>query len=322
MLIGIDIGGTKCAVTSGRIADGSMKIMNKVMFKMAEYSGPSEILDRFAMEIENISVEDAEAIGISCGSPMDAERGIIMSPPNLPGWDNIEIIKYFEDRFGIRTFLQNDANACAIAEWKFGAARGLKNVVFLTFGTGMGAGLILDGKLYSGTDGMAGEIGHIRLSKNGPVGYGKTGSFEGFCSGGGIAQMGKIKANELLNAGNSCGFCKTSDDIEKITAKLIADAAKNGNETAKEIYRISSVKLGQALAIIIDILNPQMIVIGSIYTRCEELIRGAAEAVLEKECLAVSRKSCVISGAALGERIGDYAALSIAALGLEEGKNA
>ena len=113
-----------------------------------------------------------------------------MSPPNLPGWDNIDIVKQIKTHFGVPVHLQNDANACALAEWKFGAGRGTKNMVFLTFGTGLGAGLILDGKLYSGTNDNAAELGHIRLDRFGPVGFGKTGSFEGFCSGGGIAQLG------------------------------------------------------------------------------------------------------------------------------------
>ena len=102
---------------------------------------------------------------------------------------------YMEKELGIRPVLQNDANACAIAELKWGAGRRLQNFVFLTFGTGMGAGLILNGALYSGTNDMAGEIGHIRMEDDGPVGYGKAGSFEGYCSGGGIAQLGRMKAS-------------------------------------------------------------------------------------------------------------------------------
>lgn len=102
-----------------------------------------------------------------------------------------DIVEFFEHQFSIPAAIQNDANACALAEWKFGAGRGTQNIIFLTFGTGLGAGLILDGKLYSGTNDNAGEVGHIRLDNFGPVGYGKAGSFEGFCSGSGIAQLAR-----------------------------------------------------------------------------------------------------------------------------------
>ncbi|KAI4454045.1 developmentally regulated gtp-binding protein-related [Holotrichia oblita] len=154
-----------------------------------------------------------------------------MSPPNLPGWDDVHIVKYFEQKYNIKTVLENDANACALAEWQFGAGKdkNLSNVIFITCGTGFGAGLILDGRLYSGTNGMAGEIGHIRYEKFGPVGYGKSGTFEGFCSGGGIAQIAKMKLIELFQTGKKASFCNNIEDIDKITAKTVADAANNGN---------------------------------------------------------------------------------------------
>ena len=109
--------------------------------------------------------------------------------------------------------MQNDANAGAIAEWKYGAGKGYNNLIFLTFGTGMGAGLILNGKLYSGTTDLAGEVGHIRLAEMGPVGFGKAGSFEGFCSGGGIAQLAQIKVREKLQMGEKVSFCESIDDL-------------------------------------------------------------------------------------------------------------
>ena len=115
-----------------------------------------------------------------------------MKPPSLPLWNNIEVVKYFEERFKIKTYLQNDANACAVAEWKHGAGMGSQNMIFLTFGTGFGAGLILDGKLYSGTNDNAGEIGHVRLTQNGPLGYNKRGSCEGYCSGSGIKRLSEL----------------------------------------------------------------------------------------------------------------------------------
>ena len=190
----------------------------------------------------------------------------------------------------------------------------------MTFGTGLGAGLILDGKLYAGTNDNAGEIGHIRLSEFGPVGYGKSGSFEVFCSGGGIAQIAKMKVLERLQMGQKVGFCKTPDDLGKLDAKAVAAAADAGDKLALEIYAESGRKLGAGLSIIVDILNPQAIVIGSIFTRSRNLLWKHARAVLETEALPLARKACKILPAKLGENIGDYAALSVAAYRISQNK--
>ena len=216
-----------------------------------------------------------------------------------------------EERFGFDAYLQNDANACALAEWKFGAGKGLRNMIFLTFGTGMGAGLILDGKLYSGTNDMAGEVGHMRIAADGPIGYGKRGSFEGFCSGGGIGRLAQEMARKTLESGRSTLMCKTAEDIENITAKSAAEAAENGDETAKEVYRICGEKLGEGLAILADILDPQAIIIGSIFARSGHLLKGSMEKALHREALSQTA-GCRIIPAGLGEKIGDLASLGIA----------
>lgn len=309
MFIGIDIGGTKCAVTKGN-SDG--EIFEKIKFATSDCR---ETLNKIFDAVKKMG--EAEAIGISCGGPLDSRRGIICSPPNLPGWDNVEICSLLKDASGVPAFLQNDANACALAEWQYGAGKGCQNMVFLTFGTGLGAGLILDGKLYSGTNDMAGEVGHIRLSSFGPVGFGKSGSFEGFCSGGGLKQIGQMLAREKLQMGEKTLYCQSMNELEKISAKTIADAADMGDETAKEVYRICGEKLGDGLSIIIDILNPERIVIGSIFARSQNLLCEGMERVLSKEALAQSLKVCSVLPAALGEEIGDYAALAVAKEGLK-----
>lgn len=305
MYIGIDIGGTKCAVVYG---DEEGNIISKERF---DTTNVKDTLENIFSAIENLGA--AEAVGISCGGPLDSERGVILSPPNLPGWDEIYIVKMIEEKFGIPCAIENDANACALAEYNFGSGKGCKNMVFFTFGTGLGAGLILDGKLYRGTNGMAGEAGHIRLSDFGPVGYGKAGSFEGFCSGNGIAQIGMTKAREMLQQGKTTAFCKSFDELEKITAKKIAECAKEGDELSKEIYRICGRKMGLGLSVIADILNPERIVLGSIYPRCKELLEESIYEVMKEETLSYSFGVCKVVPAKLGEEIGDYAALAVAA---------
>jgi glucokinase len=185
-------------------------------------------------------------------------------------------------------------------------------MIFLTFGTGMGAGLIIDGKLYSGTNDNAGEVGHIRLDGLGPVGYGKSGSFEGFCSGGGIAQLARIKAMEKLQMGETVPFCRNINELHLVTAQTVAEAANNGSELALEIYDTCGRYLGMGLSILIDILNPECIVIGSIYVRSAHLLVSAMEKSLQKESLPLSLKTCKIVPAQLEETIGDIASLSVA----------
>ena len=315
--IGLDIGGTKCAVCIGEVKDGVLTLIDKEKFATGKGRDPYEVLAELythsvsVLETHGMSFSDIAGIGISCGGPLDASRGVILSPPNLPGWDHIEIVKYFEEKTGVKTYLQNDANACAVAEWKFGAGRDpetgkcVDNMIFCTFGTGLGAGLILNGRLYSGTSDMAGEVGHIRLAPDGPVGYGKAGSFEGFCSGGGIAEMSK----QMLSIYNGM----TSIPRDNVTAKTVAQEAEKGDKLAGAIYRRCAEKLGMALSVLIDILNPEKIVIGSIYERSGHLLESTMREVIEREALSLSAQVCEIVPAMLGDSIGDYAAIGVAA---------
>jgi glucokinase len=271
-------------------------------------NGISEILKK-----QKLSVMDIAAIGISCGGPLDSKKGVVMSPPNLPGWNEVHIVEYFENQFSIPASIQNDANACALAEWKFGAGRGTQNMIFLTFGTGLGAGLILDGKLYSGTNDNAGEVGHIRLENFGPIGYGKAGSFEGFCSGSGIAQLARIRAMEMFQMGENVSYCKGIEELQSITAQQVAEAANDGSSLALGVFETCGTYLGKGLSVLIDILNPECIVIGSIYIRASHLLIPSLEKALKMDSLPLARKVCRIVPAELDEQIGDIASLSVAA---------
>ncbi len=293
--IGIDVGGTKCAVIVGEYEKGEIKIISREAFSTDVDGNPYDVIEKFA---EIISKEkDFKAIGISCGGPLDSKRGIVLCPPNLPKWIDVPIVDVLSERFGVPVFLQNDANACALAEWKLGAGKGTENMIFLTFGTGFGAGLILDGKLYIGTSDMAGEVGHVRLTEDGPEGYGKHGSAEGYCSGGGIKNLGKLFG------------------VDK-TAKELAIAANTGDETAIEIYKTSGKYLGRMIAILADILNPECVVIGSVFARSEALLRPSMEEEIKKEALSYTSQCIEVKPALLGDKIGDYAALITAVYGL------
>lgn len=280
--IGIDIGGTKCAVVRG---DEEGRILEKLAFPTKDCE---ETLKEIFSGVQTLRTKQVLSIGVSCGGPLDQENGRILSPPNLPGWDDVPITRKLSEAFHVPAYLQNDADACALAEWRFGAGRGCSHMIFLTFGTGLGAGLILNGKLYTGSCGMAGEAGHLRLFPDGHTGYGKAGSYEGYCSGGGIAQYGKGSAKEL------------------------ALRAAAGDEEALKLWADTGNYLGRLLSLLIDLFNPERIIIGSIYARAGRFMEEEMQKVLKKETLEKNLAACQILPAKLGDAIGDIAAISVA----------
>ncbi len=314
MLLGFDIGGTKCAAITAQWADGTITLLKKEKIPTDLTVAPAEMLRRLIDLADGMMEEAPTAIGVSCGGPLDSAKGIILGPPNLPGWDHVEIAEILREHYGVPVRLQNDANACAVAEWKFGAGRGCNDLVFLTFGTGLGAGLILGGRLYSGANDNAGECGHIRLDRFGPVGYGKAGSFEGFCSGGGLSQLGYSTALEQIQQGKCPSYYRPGMTQSEVTAKALAEAARAGDETALAVWEVCGEYLGRGLAVLMDILNPRRIVLGSIFARSGDLLRPAMERVISREALAGTRSCCEIVPAELGEEIGDYAAIATALL--------
>lgn len=318
--LGIDIGGTKCAVILGKDkipSDINELIIEKISFPTDVDRGHKEVIKEIIEKIDyilhkhNVEYKELIGIGISCGGPLDSKKGVINCPPNLPDWDSVPIVSILEEYFNVKVILHNDANACAVAEWRFGAGKNTENMVFLTFGTGMGAGIILNGKLYTGTNDMAGEVGHIRLTENGPVGYGKSGSFEGYCSGGGIRNLALDIAKEYLRNNKKSILFETESDLVSLSAKRIAEALKLNDEFALEVYSECAEKLGRGLSVIIDVLNPEKIVIGSIYERNHEFFLPRVTEVIKKEALSYSVGVCEIVPSALGDNIGDFASLGI-----------
>jgi len=292
-IIGVDIGGTKCTVVR---ADAEGTVADTRSFPTGDVRDTLARLYDAAGEL--IRGPDV-VFGVTCGGPIDARAGLILSPPNLPGWDEVPVTRDLVACFGGRAFLMNDADAGALAEWRWGAARGAEDVIFCTHGTGFGAGLILGSRLYEGATGAAGEIGHVRLEADGPVGYGKAGSVEGFCSGGGIARLAARMARERGTEA-------------PLTAREIALAAREGDGLCREVMNASGRQLGRALAVLVDLLNPEVIVLGGIFPRAGDLLRDAMEEALRDEALARSAEACRIVPAELGESIGERAPVAAA----------
>lgn len=284
LVIGIDLGGTKCSV--------SYLDERKVVESLRLPTG--ELADTFPSllaEFERLRKRRSVLIGVSCGGPLDNVKGVILNPPNLhESWHNVAICKLLTDAVGEEACLMNDANACALAEWKFGAGRGTQHMIFLTSGTGMGGGLVLNGALYEGATGDAGEIDHVRLSQYGPVGYGKIGSVEGFCSGGGIARLAEKRIK--LYGGVPPVWAPVG---KPLTLKQIAEAAHGGDKLAREIMAEAGSRLGEALAILIELFHPERIVLGGFFPLCRYLFQPTMNQSLDCDDLrfpARRAKSC------------------------------
>lgn len=299
--IGFDIGGTKCAVSLGSVQDDTLTVQARQ--EVPTEDSPTAVFDQVANTVKTwIDTYDVRKAGISCGGPLDAAAGIILSTPNLAApWHGFEIVAYIRSRFGLEARLENDANASAVAEWKYGAGKGKQNVVFLTFGTGLGAGLIMNGRLYAGSNGNAGEIGHIRLEKQGPIGYNKIGSAEGFCSGGGIQRLCRLRAGER-------GVSVEAD----VTTKVIFERASAGDAFYRSVIVESAEQFARVLGILIDLLNPDVIICGGVFMRNYAFFMSVMTPLLEAECLPETYRACRIRPAAIGENVGDYAALAVA----------
>jgi len=311
-IIGYDIGGTKCAVVLADASSG-ITIINRAQFNTpAGYPAARDLLFKHTYDLlahHGLTPTDIKAVGISSGGPLDSVKGIIHSPPNLPGWDDIPICHDITQELGIPAYLQNDANACALVEWKLGAGRGTKNMIFITMGTGFGAGIIAEGVLINGASGMAGEVGHIRLKDDGPVGYGKEGSVEGFCSGAGITMQASAFTLDKIHEGASIKWLDDCITIHTISPEVMAKYAYAGDALAIQFFNEIGENLGSTLAMLIDMLNPERIVIGSIFVRCEKLLRPSMQRVIDMEALGRSRNACEILPAETGEELGDLASI-------------
>jgi glucokinase len=311
--LGVDVGGTKTAVI---LSAHPPEALARIEFATLPDQGPERALQLIVESGRSLLAQHSvgvQAVGVSCGSPLDRVRGIIQAPPNLATWVDVPIRSLLEEAFDAPCQVENDANAGAVAEHRFGAGVGADHMVFLTLGTGLGAGIIANGSLYLGAQGDAGEIGHVRLSPTGPVGYHKAGSIEGWSSGGGIAQLA---ARVLARPGRSSRL----HAVENVTARDVGIAAQAGDAVARSILRRSGERLGQTLAMLIDVLNPQRIVLGGLAWRMGEPFMAPMRRVMEREALPQTLRACEVVPAALGEKIGDVAAMCVA-MGLE-GKRA
>jgi glucokinase len=254
----IDIGGTKIALGLAGL-DGQPLIFHR--FPTRIKNRPEQILEEAAAELERMAGETGTqlvAVGIGCGGPLDRRRGLILSPPNLPGWDEFPIVRLVEERLGLPVLLDNDANAAALGEHEYGAGRGLRNLVYITISTGIGGGLIINNQLVHGVGDGAGEVGHMVVEPEGPsCGCGARGCLEALCSGTSIAR----RASERL-ALNGQHSTLREGGAENVTARSVVEAAQAGDAVACAVWDETIHYLARGLSNIIAALAPEAIILG------------------------------------------------------------
>lgn len=297
LVLALDIGGTKTTAAIGTV-EGKILSQKTLPTRAKEGFGVAwEVIAQLTGEVLSEQKDQVSSIAVSIGGPVDAAAGVILSPPNLPGWDEVPLKQLIEERFNLPVDVEHDAKAGALAEHYFGVAIGVKNFVFLTVGTGIGAGALIDGRLARGNRDNFGEVGHWRLAESGPALYGKPGSWEGTASGAGVAAMATESNPDRWPAGTA--------------ASAVFDAARAGDEEAKVVVDRFSESLGRGIALIIDLLAPERIVLGSLGVRTGDLILEKVQSIVNRE--SSSRNlPCPVVPSGLGEDLGILAPLAVA----------
>lgn len=308
LLAGLDIGGTKLAWSVGT-ADGTVLASERCPTDHAR--APESLLQRALDGLwrlaESLDRGAPAALGVACPGPFLQPEGQFLEPPNLPRWQGFALTDFLAERVSVPFRAMNDANAGVLAEWTWGAARGTDTAVFLTMGTGMGAGLMIGGKLFEGPLGFAGEVGHLRLAADGPVGFGKRGSAEGYLSGPGLVQVARGEALRCRQLGLQTDL----EDSDALTPERICELARSADRAALATIDICGRRLGELCALLTDLLNPDVIVLGTIGTAFPDLFLPRVRAVLDEEAIPRSAAHVEVCASGLAQR-GEQSALVIA----------
>ena len=313
-VVGIDIGGTKLATV---VADNTGHILNKVRKPTLSDRGPEYALQllfdmvRETVELSDLEQEAISAIGVSCGGPLDTKTGIVYSPPNLPGWDALPLKAQLESEFHIPVTIENDANASALAEYRFGGGRGYSAVLYMTMSTGIGGGIVIDGQVYHGANDSAGEVGHQILLPDGPsCGCGKRGCLEALCSGPAIARRAQAavrnnstSAAMLLNLVNG--------RIEDVRSEHVLEAARQGDVLALQLVEETAYYMGWGIANLVNVLNPDIVLLGTIAIAAGDLLLDPIRKTVSEFAMTRPAEAVKIAPAQLGDKLGDLAAIAL-----------
>jgi len=316
-VVGIDIGGTKLATV---VADKTGHILGKVRKPTHSEKGPEYaiglLFDMVREVVNQVGVEQTSisAIGVSCGGPLDTKTGIVYSPPNLPGWDALPLKALLESEFQVPVIIENDANASALAEFRFGGGRGYSAVLYMTMSTGIGGGIVIDGQVYHGANDSAGEVGHQILLPNGPrCGCGKRGCLEALCSGPAIARRAQAAIRKQRKGGKSPTALLTLADgqIEAVKSEHVLAAARTGDALALELVQETAYYMGWGIANLVNILNPDIVLLGTIAVAAGDLLLDPIRETVSKFAMTRPAEAVNIAPAELGDALGDLAAVAL-----------
>jgi glucokinase len=307
LVIALDIGGTQSRVA---LVNSDAKILKRVSVPTEAGQGYKIIIKSIRELLTDDELARVVGIGVAIAGLVRADSGTLVYSPNMPGWLNFPIKQIFADEFGVPIYVGNDASLAAIGEYKYGAAKDIDNFIYITVSTGIGGGLILDGKLYVGADGYAGEVGHMTIDPDGPLCVcGMRGCFEAMASGTAIAR----EARERIAAGDKSSLSDIVDcDLSKITAATVEQAARSGDGLAKDVMHQAAVNLGIGLSNLIIIFNPDAIVVGGGVSRSNELIFDPARQVVAKRAVRYLQRDVPIIKAVLEDNVGLIGAAAMA----------
>jgi glucokinase-like ROK family protein len=320
---GIDMGATHMSVV---IANFAAYVLEEKEISFNINEGPqaslnqAETLLREIAARANINIRDILAIGLGVPGPIVTDAGMVLAPPIMPGWDRFPIRETLEKKLGCPVSLNNDAELGALGEWAYGAGRGENNLAYIKVGTGIGAGLLLDGQIYSGATGSAGEIGHLTIEENGPLcSCGNRGCLEAIAGGQAIARQ----AQEAVKKGLRTQLSSIKP-IENITGADVAAAARKGDLIAQQIFTQAGSYLGIAIAGIVNLFNPNMVVVGGGISQIGDLFLEPVRMAVQIRSLPAAVQAVRITTALLGRRSASMGAVvqavSIAMHQIAEGK--
>lgn len=306
-VLALDIGGTKLAAG---LVELTGRVRSFLVAPTPAAAGPGPVLDvlfalgRKAVADAGTVWSDVAAVGIGCGGPLDADRGVLLAPPHLPGWRDVPVTALAEEAFGMPAALENDGTAAAEAEHLFGAGVGTTELVYLTLSTGVGGGVVLDGRVYRGARGNGAELGHVLVDWQGRPcrGCGGRGCLEAYVSGTSIAE----RACELLHNGSSLST------VDSVTAVEVAAHAAAGDPLAVRVWRETIEALGCGLTSIVNMLEPELIVLGGGVTRAGDALVAPTREVVRAAAMTPGGRTVRVERAALGDQVGVVGAAAVA----------
>jgi glucokinase len=311
-VLAIDLGGTQIRAA---LITPDLEVHARQAIPTADEQGVGSVVERICRlavavrdEAVNAAVPEPVGVGISSPGPLDPWRGIVVSPPNLAGWRNVPLVAPVEDALDLPTFLERDTNVAVLAEWRYGAAQGARNVIYVTVSTGVGGGIIADGRPVIGAEGMAGEVGHLIVDIDGPVcGCGRPGHLEAIGSGTALAR----DARALLDAGEAPVLAELAARAAEVDARLLGEAADAGDPACVAALERAWVAVGAGCASLVNLLNPDVIVMGGAIAVNRPRVLEVAREEIVKRAFEVPAKRVRVVPAALGDDVSLIGSLPI-----------